>query len=338
MFDRIVGMTWLKGDRLAVADAGYQNIRIFEVPGQKDPDLVLGRPGQGPGEFVSIGGIWTLPGDTLAVWDPGTRRVTVFTQSGELVHSLVVEFDESAANLEVFHGSFDDGDAILGALSFGEDRAGVVPDRWEVLRVGVSDASVHPLFTLAGMRRLDRRPIPFSMMPLVAPSGDRIVTADAPGGEIRVRTGDGNSIETWSIPRPQTKLARDLQSQLLRRLESEGRQIYRDYIRAGVMPIEGPVPEMSAILADDSGRFWVKRWGGVDDSIWFRENALHPSPGGEWVVLDRDGRFLASVAMPVDFRPLVIQRDRVAGVAVDALGVQTVAVHRLLVSGSRPRP
>ena len=49
---------------------------------------IVGRPGRGPGEFVTLAAICRTLGDTIVVGDVGTRRITVLDSSGQVARSF----------------------------------------------------------------------------------------------------------------------------------------------------------------------------------------------------------------------------------------------------------
>jgi len=51
--------------------------------------------------------------------------------------------------------------------------------------------------------------------------------------------------------------------------------------------------------------------------------------GGEWSILDSNGRRVGTVAVPEDFEALSIDGDRLIGVRRDEVGVESVRVYRI---------
>jgi 6-bladed beta-propeller len=68
---RDVGAARLADGRVAVADQLAYSVRIFEADGSFSE--AVGRRGEGPGEFVSLGGLFRIGGDSLLAVDQGPR-------------------------------------------------------------------------------------------------------------------------------------------------------------------------------------------------------------------------------------------------------------------------
>ncbi len=80
---RVVGAVRLSDERIVVANAGTNELRIFGSDGQLLN--TVGRSGEGPAEFRSISSMVRLSGDTIAVYDARLQRVSVFDHSGAFI-------------------------------------------------------------------------------------------------------------------------------------------------------------------------------------------------------------------------------------------------------------
>jgi hypothetical protein len=67
----------LQDGRIVVADAGAQEVRLFDSPGQHV--RTLGGAGDGPGEFRGLSSVFDYPGDSIAAFDGYLYRTTVFS-------------------------------------------------------------------------------------------------------------------------------------------------------------------------------------------------------------------------------------------------------------------
>lgn len=107
-------------------------------------------------------------------------------------------------------------------------------------------------------------------------------------------------------------------------------RLFLEYLSDDRIPRNHHFPEIAAMLLDDHGLLWVKRYDRPADSIWLRSHALWPAPGGTWqIVRPTDGVIIATVEMPADLRPLDIKGDRVLGVALSEFDVPSIVLHRL---------
>ena len=80
-FDRVTTPFLRPNGTVAVPTRGAQSIRLFSPDGNFVESH--GGPGDGPGEFISLGGAWAR-GDTIEAYDGRLRRITRFIPGGEL--------------------------------------------------------------------------------------------------------------------------------------------------------------------------------------------------------------------------------------------------------------
>lgn len=72
----VAGAARLHSGELVVADG--QGLQVLHFSRHGELLRVLGRTGDGPGEFRAIRTLSVLPGDTVAVYDPRLRRISLF--------------------------------------------------------------------------------------------------------------------------------------------------------------------------------------------------------------------------------------------------------------------
>jgi len=82
-------------------------------------------------------------------------------------------------------------------------------------------------------------------------------------------------------------------------------------------------PLALTLRGDDEGRVWMSEWMPVSGSFDY-----FPT---RYVVVGADGTWFGSVTVPPRFRLLDVAAGRVLGVQLDALGVESVVVHELVV-------
>jgi len=75
-FYRVVGVARLSDGRVAVADAGSQEVRLFASDGRFLSSM--GGKGAGPGEFTDLEFMAMLPGDSIFAYNGAPTRVTIF--------------------------------------------------------------------------------------------------------------------------------------------------------------------------------------------------------------------------------------------------------------------
>jgi hypothetical protein len=119
-------------------------------------------------------------------------------------------------------------------------------------------------------------------------------------------------------------------SALEAKLNDGNKTLYLQYLKNDRVPRQKQFPKVGGLLVDDAGLIWLKAYDPFSDALWLKSgNADWPAPGGEWRVLQRDGKLLATAQMPAGVRPLVIKGNRLLGVATDELGVQYVVVYAI---------
>ena len=332
LFQSIAGVVSLSDGRLAVADAGFPVIRVYDGRGHHLHSM--GRSGAGPGEFLSLLGIWLTPDGDLAAWDPELRRVVRFDQAGEHVRTAPVVADDMG-NLEVFFGRLGGDDILLASLTLGRPRPGEqVPDVWLLHRYDLSNGSAASVGHVQGMWRYERNPVPFSPFPWVATRDDTIYVADGYDPRIEVLDRHGTLVRTLPTPVEQAATRGDWaaleRSVRARHSEETLGANWVDLLDRRSVPFDERMPAVAGLLLDDSGLLWVKTFDPSHDALWLKTEARFPAPGGEWYVIDATtGAPVARVEMPVGLVPLTISQHRIVGKHVDPFGVQRVVVHEL---------
>jgi hypothetical protein len=79
---QITAIRPLPRSHVAVGVGGSGSVLVYDEAGALI--RTLGRTGDGPGEFRSIGSLVAMPGDSLGVYDPLLRRLSVFSPAGDL--------------------------------------------------------------------------------------------------------------------------------------------------------------------------------------------------------------------------------------------------------------
>ena len=91
---RVSGIARLEDGRVAVLSRGNHQLYLFEPTGELS--RVMGREGQGPGEFGGPAELQYLPPDTLAVWDSWFGPVSYFDTDGDLIRTRSVDLGKVA--------------------------------------------------------------------------------------------------------------------------------------------------------------------------------------------------------------------------------------------------
>lgn len=151
--------------------------RVHILDRNGSPLRVIGRSGEGPGEFRNIRGICEAVGDTLVVFDGNLRRISVFDAEGRFVRA----FSVGIGYLPGRNGCFADGTFIV-SRSKARDQSSV--NRSGLTGV-VTDSSLSMNFdwTLGGFQIM--------VSPAIAAFRDMTIMGDPWEGTIRVHQGHG---------------------------------------------------------------------------------------------------------------------------------------------------
>src|SRR5262245_54502295 len=76
LFGRIRNVAIGKDNALIVADDKTPILRMYDAKGKFVRDI--GRSGEGPGEYRSMGGVRTLPDGRILLWDNRIQRLTYY--------------------------------------------------------------------------------------------------------------------------------------------------------------------------------------------------------------------------------------------------------------------
>lgn len=343
LFQAIREIVALPGGRLAVADAGYLTIRVYDADGRYLHRM--GTQGEGPGEFLSISGLWLTEDGELAVWDHELRRVVRFTQAGAHVETTqIVHPDDRMGNLQRFLGRMSGGEVLLAALS-GRVRSDGErsPSSNLLFRYHLSGEFRAAVGQIEGMWFYRGGgsvvTLPFTPVPSVVTWNDTIYVAVGYEPEVEVRDRDGARVRAIPVPGQREPTGSDwaaFQRALRERADDlPVGPFLVNFLERGEMPLDGRMPATAGLLVDDAGLIWAKAFRPAEDSRWLRAHASLPAPGGEWWVLDPAlGVTVARVELPPTVVPLVIRDGKIIGKDVDALGVERVVVHELRRGGS----
>ncbi len=337
-FTTISGVRLLGDGSVVVGDEDAREIRVFGADGTHL--VTLGGVGDGPGEFRSLNGLWTEGDVGIGAWDAENQRITIFSVHGRVPTIKAGQLNvPSRAGMgnppEAFVGVFANGDVVLASLAFGASTGtGVVPDRWTLGRFGSDGSFQEVLGELRGMRRLRRFPLPFSPVPHVAVTGDRVLAADGYDGTVRVAGAADDSGTEFALPprSDNTPGVAEAWAALRTELEANGGNLFLERMRG--MPRPEVFPEVGDMLSPKRlagvgvGALWVRRFDPLVDSIWLGA-VRRTGSGEEWTVFDAGGTVIHVVRVPDGFIPMHVVGDRVAGITIGLFGVERVAVYAI---------
>ncbi len=345
--DSVAGPVRLRNGRLAIANAGTHEVRIYDSIGVQIH--TSGRAGSGPGEYQNLAGIWLGPGDSILVSDFLVRRLTVLDPEGTFRRSFSLGGATGAMvptngrfELAIPQGWFADGSVAGVTMSFviNQSREGSYRDSVSALRYGpdgmVRDTigrfpgtEMEQMTMTMGTQSFSApTPVPLGRQSVAVAHGDRFYLAQNNAWEIEVRRLDGKLIRlirvaTRPVPITPEDITAHRKAQL-KQIESIPMMrnmpaAIKSQITARIEQAKYPatLPFLSALLIDAEG------------NIWAHEVQPPRMESSIFAVVESSGRLLGRVTMPADFRAASIGADAVYGVWTDADDVQHVRAYPL---------
>jgi hypothetical protein len=326
---RVRGAVRLSDGRVAVANAGTQEIRFFGPDGAFL--YAAGGEGEGPGEFQSLFGLGRR-GDTLVAHDYMARRLTSFDAGGDMLGTTAVSY-EGLPFMRLFPTRF-------GAVGLQLGRTQGLPEEYEYVRrlalyhrFDRDGGHLGPIDELAGMEMLYRGrnegnvTYVMSTSPLIAHQqhetvvGERLVAGITDRFEIRIYAPDGALERLIRAPSRERGVTpeewdRAMEEELQEREDTpEARSAVAELAELA------PPPEVRPVF----GRFVADREG----YVWVAPYRPETGPTVSWLVVDLEGPILGTVDLPRGFTPTEIGSDYVLGTVRDEMDVETVRLFAL---------
>jgi hypothetical protein len=358
---------YLFGDvtELAVAPDGSMYVFDRQVPALRKYDAkgkfvrTFGRKGQGPGEYLSGGGLAVLPDGKVLLWDTGTWRINVYSADGESLRSLPTPSGMSGTGTLVTSRSLlvDTAGAIYLKRSLRTPRQldlsrtvwvkmrgdGVVLDTIPVPDLGLATPSISAQTSNAS----SSANVPFAPRTLTALSPFGYFVTAFPSRyafEFRPAKAARRIVSVRRDVQPQ-RVSADERAEARSKVESQMRRVDPGWSWNGPdIPRFKPAFENVAVGAD--GRVWIAvvqetgpRIGGTIGMGSGRAGTTQvarapasneqPKPG-LYDVYERDGTYIGQVALPVRFTAAFRRGDQVWGVGYDEDDVVTVKRFRIV--------
>lgn len=335
-FYRVVGAGRLSDGRIAVLNAGTQQVRFYDADGRYLS--ASGGQGGGPGELRYPAHLQIATGDSIIVWEGPLGPRSVFDAAGAYVDRLTLDRAMIMAGLAThFSEGFTplDGESVLlTAYERQREDFTLRDDLFRpvlgYLRVSFDGTRIDTLGWYGGIPQKyvdvggSRRPVTMMLgyHAQVAAGGRplRIYTGDTERFDIRVFDDDARLLRIIRRTAPPPPI--DPQHvELVRRerLEWAEQRSGREEMERmlAVSPVAPHYPAFSGLRTDVHGRLWVEEYA---------------PPGSDTTRLtafDDDGREAGTIALPPSFRPLEIGDDYILGVFTDDLDVEHIRMYPL---------
>ena len=326
---RVGAVIMLREGRIAIANGGTSQIRVYDADGVHLHDI--GRNGDGPGEFRALGGVWRSRGDSIMTADSRLSRITIFGSEGRL--GRMIRVTPSGGARQVFgRRPFDDGSLLISGVVLPAqppreglfDGGSQVFDRYSsdgshLNRIGEQPRGSNWGFTLQG--RIAYTVAPFAVFsPPNASDGSAVYLGAGTQLQVEKRGADGELLRIirWAgEPRPVTSdvIARYRSEQLEQADTPEFRQSVESMLEGLVFPEH--IPVYQSLLVDTEDHLWVERYR----TTWEDER--------RWWVFDPSGRWMGEAPVPTDLDIREVGSDYVLGVRRDESNVERVVVYGL---------
>lgn len=311
-FGYIISGVLLPDGSAAILDRQARQLVVLDPAGRIRQ--IIGREGEGPGEFRSPLTVTRKGHDTLVVEDDGNGRLDYFFD-GELVR------DERYSEVDM--GLFYAAKRWEGEFVYWTRSAtpSPLPDGWTHNVVLRSSSASSVLDTVATYR----------MFSTPRPSLSNPFRTNG-----KVGLTEGAVVAAWGNQAQFVRLSLDGLPPVHVRWEEDSPaltdSIWDEHVayersrfgqnadlrigRRGA--VDGPLPIIGELRGDPTGRIWISRWGPADS----------PANGtaGPYRVFGPDGTWLGWVELPFRMRVLDIGSDRILGVQKDEFDIQAVVV------------
>jgi len=336
---RVQGAVRLPGGAVAVANAGYGQVRVYGPDGEFV--RAVGRKGEGPGEFQAPALAGFLPPDTLVVVDSQLRRITLLTVDGDIQESATM--DEGVGGGVYPRGMFSDGRVVVGggfyfSSASGEELSSGYSRRSTTYRSVNRDGALVTDFgefpgseffmdvrNEGGGVMMMARLIPFGKHPMAAVGANHLYFSSGDLWEIQAYSRDGvlNRLIRWDRP-PRPVESQDVELFVEDQVEnaqdpSQAQDIRQQYRE---MPVPDFMPPFASITVDAEGYLWVERYRTPEETTPVFD------------IFDPGGRLVGRGTLPEDADVLEIGEGFVLVLYRDELDIEYVRMYDL----RRPGP
>jgi hypothetical protein len=327
----IRGAVELSDGRIATISESSRELCFFDSAGVLL--RVVGREGDGPGEFRNPYQLARLRGDTLVVAERGVRRISWFSQEGQFIHAETPDLAEARAlgreKASVGQAWFVPPKSILLMLS--DESRIPVGLRWRIpLQFVLADADGSDPVRVGSFRGGEVYMLDESLAGKAFFSNG---TYAAFGGSLRrVYVGDSESFEfkAFDFSGRLLQITRDLtpREPILKEALRWERDVFLDWFEqlggrerwvrfADAMPLPEFKPGFEDLVLDSDGYLWAKGYSNFS-----------PEPI-RYLVYSKEGERVGVVYLPGRFRITDVGRDFVLGVYYDLDGAESIRRYSL---------
>lgn len=322
---------------VVVEDNGSGELRLFSPSGEFIRNL--SRRGNGPGEYQSRSLLWRSDDTVFVVtFSPGAPDVYSYTTAGGFRSRMTVR----AANIpraisalgRLTSGRFLiskrnaftvlDPNLRAGEVSRNSDTLGIltVGDSGGVTWIGTFPAATRITYASPFLQgRATYLNTVLGPFLVTGVSGNQVWLGDSGAGEITIFDVSGSRIRTVAMPTPQRPLNEPAVEAAARRAIAAATND-NARARAEALYAKAARPRTAPRFASFTP--------GVDGEMWVSLFTEDPTAPTRFLVMDRSGKPVAQAVVPSNVSVAEIGRDYVLGRAIDADGVESVVLYRLV--------
>ena len=334
MLHWVADATKLPDGRIVVANGGTEEVRMFDGDGQHL--TTLGGEGEGPREFMSLGGVGQWQGDSIAAWYAGILGISIFDYEGVFGRSIFLRSEQSVNWLRPRPEAVRQDGTLLSRRVLDDESRSAVVEIWD--GGGLLSASLgrHPgeeiIFTTDGRGNTLLTHIAYGRWLVTGLWGDLVVVSPTSRYEIRAYREDGTLdriVRRDHEPRAPTEADRapyveDQMIHILATPELPEQIVEEARSHFLGVPLAETFPAFTSVMTDAAGNLWVEEY----------EFPLEDRPGVLWTVFDPAGQVLGFVETPEGLEIFEIGEDYILGTTEDELEVEYVQVWPLERAGA----
>lgn len=341
---RISAVSPLESGDVAVGTTVPPGVLVFDRTGALVASL--GREGEGPGEFMSVGSAVGVGTDSIAVWDPDRRRISVFNDQGAFEREVDLsgvspQSARASGGTQTASGFTHLLPSIDGSLIvFAEAALGPTTDR-ELVRHELPTTRVDPAGTVLadygpfpGLHTSPGVASPFGARTHAASMGETLLVGTSESTEFRAYGPDGELTRITRWPDGDRTVGGAFFDRWMEMLSAEDPGL-GEYILSSPRPES--YPAYDDLLVDRDGWTFVADYPGPLGVLSLRRGDQGPEalkaklrmPARRWLVFDPDGALTATVETPEGFEPYTVHDEMIWGVYSDELDVESVRAYVL---------
>lgn len=330
-------VVWLSDGRVITFSRIGNKVFVFGRDGK--PERMIGRTGQGPGDWMNFGDPVLVATDTVLVVDFANRRLNWVTADGGIVRTAPYTVSGELRRMHRISGFLPSGELVMHSAgsSGGQQTDSLQRSLAAVVAANLSSSTLRTVATMPdvpgtmfetryrGRIQTSWRPLRLGGWALVAVQDSMVVTATAssPALELRDPTGAVRSELRLGVPRRAVSAAmRDARiAEELERLRGPAGERLIDPAESQRIAREAPfadsLPYFSDLLRGSDGTLWVV-------------HAIAPGdPGWTATAIRKNGAIVANLRVVGDSRPIAFADGRVILRSQDENGVVSLRAYRL---------